>query len=164
MRERRRLARPEISEQDAALLHHRIGGLADVGTQAAPFRLGRRFQALAADVEQPAMERAAQPAMLEPPEREISAAVRTSTLEEAIAAAVIAEQHQAFAEQPHRLDRAVAGELICQRGRLPVVPHQRSGWRSATDTGDEVILLGAQHGHRSLLAAAHLYDCRRSPG
>src|SRR5215467_8415129 len=87
MRERRRLARPEISEQDAALLHHRIGGLADVGTQAAPFRLGRRFQALAADVEQPAMERAAQPAMLEPPEREISAAVRTSTLEEAIAAA-----------------------------------------------------------------------------
>src|SRR5262245_53542188 len=110
------------------------------------------------------MEGAAQPAMLEPTEGEISAAMRAGAVKQAIAAPLISEQHQAFPKQPHRLDRAVAGKLVDQRGRLPVAPHQRSGWRSATDTGDEVVLLGAQHGHRSLLAAAHLYDCRRSPG
>ena len=77
MRERRRLARAHVGEQDAALLHHRIGGLADVLAHPAAVGLGRRLQAAPGDVEQPAVEGAAQAAVLQPPEAEIGAAMRT---------------------------------------------------------------------------------------
>jgi hypothetical protein len=77
MRERRRLARPHIGEQDPVLLHHRIGLVLDVLAQAAAFRLRRRVETLAGDVEQPAMERATQAATFEPAESEVGAAMRT---------------------------------------------------------------------------------------
>ncbi len=78
MRESRRLARPHIGEQDAALLDHRIGFLADIGAEIAAVRLGRRLQALAVDIELPAMERAAQAVGLKPAEGEVGAAMRTA--------------------------------------------------------------------------------------
>ncbi len=61
--------------------------------------LGRRFQALPVDVEQPAMEGAAQAAVLQPPEGEIGAAMRAMPLEQAVAALVVLEQHEVLAEQ-----------------------------------------------------------------
>ncbi len=145
VREGRRLARPHIGEQDAALLDHRIGLLADIGAHPAALGLGRRLQALALDVEQPAVERAAQAAVLQPPEGQIGAAMRAGALDQAVAALVVAEQHQAFAQQAHRLDRPVAGKLVDQRGRLPVAPHQGAGRRGGAGAGDQVVLLGAQH-------------------
>ena len=63
------------------------------------FRLGRRLQALARGVEQPAMERAAQAAVLQPPEGEIGAAMRAMPLDQAMAAGFVAEQHEILAEQ-----------------------------------------------------------------
>ena len=96
MRKRRRLARPHVGEQDAALLHHRIGLLPDVGAEVRAVRLGRRLQALAGDVEQPAVEGAAQAAVLQPAIGEIGAAMRTGALDQAVAALVVAEQHEAL--------------------------------------------------------------------
>ena len=48
------------------------------------------------------MERAAQPAILEPAEGEVGAAMRAMAVDQAVAALLVAEQHEAFAEQ---LDR-----------------------------------------------------------
>jgi hypothetical protein len=66
-RKRRRPARAEIGKQNAALLHDRIGFLLDAGAQVAVVGFGRRLQAFAADVEQPAVKRAAQSAVFETP-------------------------------------------------------------------------------------------------
>ena len=157
MRERRRLARPEIGEQDAALLDHRIGFLPDVGAEIAVVRLGRRLQAFAVDVEQPAVKGAAQAAVLQPAIGEIGAAMRAVAADQAVAAFVVLEDHEVFAEQPHRLDRAVAGELIDQRGRLPVAPHQVAGRRAGRGPGDEIVLLRAQHGDALARGLARFY-------
>src|SRR5512144_392111 len=100
MRKCRRLARSEISEQDAALLHHRIRFLLDVAAEIAVVRLGRRLKTLAVYVEQPAVEGATQAAILKPAICEIGAAVRTSPADQAVAAFVIFEKHQVFTEQP----------------------------------------------------------------
>src|SRR5262249_3896541 len=96
-------------------------------------------------VEQPAVEGAAYPAVLQPPEGEISTAVRTGAVEQAIAAVVVAEQDEAFAEKAHRLERAVVRQFIDQRGRLPVAPHQLAGGRARARSRQEIVLLGAQH-------------------
>jgi hypothetical protein len=61
----------------------------------------------------------------------------------------VLEDHQVFAEQPQRLDRPVAGKLVDQRRRLPVAPHEIAARRAGADAGDEVVLLGAHHGHTS---------------
>ncbi len=146
VRQRGRLAAAHIREQDAALLDHRVGLLTDVGAHSAAFRLGRRLQALAGDVEQPAVECAAQPAVLQPAIGQIGTAMRAAALNQAVAALVVAEHHEVFAEQAHRLDRPVAGELIDERGGLPVAPHQHARRRIGSGPGDQIILLGAQHG------------------
>ena len=99
------VARTHIGEQDAAPLHHRIGLLLDVAAEVELSGSAGVSQAVARHVEQPAVERAAQAAVLEPAVGEVGAAVRAGALEQAVAALVVAEQHQVLAEQPHRLDR-----------------------------------------------------------
>ena len=123
MRKRRRLARPHVGEQDAALFHHRVGFLPDVGAQLAVIRLGRSLQALAVDVEQPAVKGATQAAVLQPAIGQVGAAMRTAAADEAVATLVVLEDHEIFAEQTHRLDRAIAGKFVRQRRRLPVAAH-----------------------------------------
>src|SRR5664279_4819735 len=73
---RRRLAFAEIGPEDAALLDHGVAALLDALAELRALRLRRRFQALARRVEQPAMERAAQPAVFQPAERKVGAAMR----------------------------------------------------------------------------------------
>lgn len=92
------------------------------------------------------MEGAAQAAVLEPAESEIGAAVGAIAVEQAVAAALVAKQHEVLAEQPHRLDRALALELLDERRRLPVLAHQLAGRRPRPDPGDQVVLLLAHHG------------------
>ena len=71
-------------------------------------------------------------------------------LDQAVAALVVAEQHEVFAEQLDRLDRPVgAGQFVDQRGRLPVAPHQRAGRGARADAGDEIVLFLGEHGNTS---------------
>ena len=88
--------------------------------------LGRRLQAFAVHVEQPAMKRAAQAAVFEPAVGEVGAAMRAGAADQAVAALVVLEDDEVFAEQPDRLDRPVAGQLVDQRGRLPIAAQQCS--------------------------------------
>src|SRR5262249_17473778 len=106
---------------------------------------GRGLEARALDVEQPAVERAAQSTLLEPAEGEIGAAVGAGALEQAVAALVVSEQHEVFAEEANGLDRPVARQFIEQRRGLPVTPHQLARGRAGAGASDETILLGAQH-------------------
>ena len=113
----RRLAFAEIGPEDAALLDHGIGALPDVLAELRVLRLGRRLEALAGGVEQPAVEGAAQAAILQPAEGEIGAAMRAVAIDQAVAAALVAEQHEVLAEQLDRPDRALA-----LRARRPAPP------------------------------------------
>ena len=152
LRKRRRLAFAQISPENAALLDHRIGALGDVLAQHGILRLGRRFQALARYIEQPAMERAAQPAIFQPAEGEVGAAMRAMALDQAVAALLVAKQHQILAEQFDRLDRARACQFIDQRRRLPVHPHQFPARLLGPGAGDQVVLFLAHHGGASFSA------------
>src|SRR5262249_59754846 len=102
--------------------------------------------------ERPRVESAAQPAILEPSEGEIGAAVRTGALDQAVAALVVAEQHEVLAEEPHRFDRPVAGELVHQRGRLPIAAQELADGRCGTNAGNDIVLLGAQNGGSLLMS------------
>src|SRR5262245_13935824 len=123
MRERGRLALTEIGEKNSALFNDRIRFLPDVGAQVAVMGLGRRLQAFAVDVEQPPVKRATQAAVFQSSVREIGAAMGTATPDQSVASSLVPKDHQVFAEQAYRLDRAIAGKLINQCGRLPIAPH-----------------------------------------
>jgi hypothetical protein len=89
---------------------------------------------------------AAQAAMLEPAEGQISAAMRAVAIDQAVAALLVAEQHQVFAEQFDRPHRPRAFQLVDQRRRLPVHPHQPAARVLRPDARDQVVLLLAHHG------------------
>jgi hypothetical protein len=144
-RERRRLAFAEVREEDPAPLHHRMRARPHLRAERAAVRLGGRLEASTRDVEQPAMKPAPQAAVLEPPVREVRAAMRTVALQETAAPALVAEQHEVLAEQPHRLDRARARELLGERGRLPVAAQELPGPGAGPDAGHELVLRGADH-------------------
>ena len=76
-----RLTFAKIGEHDAVLDHDRIALLADPLTESAAFGLGRGFQALAIDIEQPAMEQAAQAAVFEAAKGEVGAPMWTVAVE-----------------------------------------------------------------------------------
>src|SRR5271168_3759812 len=83
---RRRLALADEPEQNAVLHRDRVGGLPQVLAHPRGTRFGGRLQTLAIDVEQPAMKRATQAAVLESTEGQIGAAVRAVAVEHAVAA------------------------------------------------------------------------------
>src|ERR1700688_934540 len=140
-----RLAFAEIRPEDAALLDHGIGALFDALAELRVLWLGRRLQALARGVEQPAVKGAAQPAVLQPSEGEVGAAMRAMPLDQAVAARFVAKQHQVFAKQFDGTHRPRTRKLLDARRRLPVHPHQlpaRLPWPGA---GDQVVLFLAHH-------------------
>src|SRR5690606_22612895 len=68
LRKCRRLAFAEIGPKDTALFHHWISALLDILAEVGIGRLRRRLQAIAFNIEQPAVEGTAQAAILEAPE------------------------------------------------------------------------------------------------
>ena len=90
--------------------------------QPAAFRLGgrRHFR----DVVQPAVERAAQPAVLQPAVREVRAAMRAVPVDEAVSAFIVFEENEVFAQDLYRPHRALDLQFIHQRDRLPIAAQQ----------------------------------------
>ena len=97
------------------------------------------------------MEGAAQAAILQPAEGEVGAAMRAVAVDQAVAALLVAKQHQVFAEQFDRPDRARALQLVHQRRRLPVHPHQLAAGIFRPGAGDQVVRFLAHHGGGSVL-------------
>ena len=94
------------------------------------------------------------PPCLEPAEGEVGAAMRAMAIDQAVAARLVAKQHEVLAEQLDRADRPRALQFVDQRRRLPVTPHQLSAGVFRPGAGDQVVLLLAHHGGRVLLRRA----------
>jgi hypothetical protein len=94
------------------------------------------------------MEQAAQAAILEPAVGEVGAAVRAVAVEQPVAAALVAEQHEVLAEDAHRLDRALVRQFVDQCHGMPVMPHQGAAPGAGADPRDQFVLLGAHHAGR----------------
>src|SRR5439155_3434203 len=124
-RKRRRLAGAEIGEEDAASFRHRIRAQPDVLAHPAAGGLGGRLEAFAAGVVKPAVERAAQTAVLQPAISEVRAAMGAVALEQAVSILFL-EQNQILSEEPHRLQGTRAFQFFGERDGLPVVAQQLS--------------------------------------
>ena len=96
-----RLALADIGEDHAGADLDRIGALVHALAQLAADRLGRGLEALAVDVEEPAVERTAQSAVLQAAEGEVGVAVRTIAVEKAVTALFVAEEDEVLTQQAH---------------------------------------------------------------
>jgi hypothetical protein len=74
--------------------------------------------------------------------------MRAAAVEQAVPAALVAEQHEVLAQHAHRLGRPLVGQFLGQGHRMPVVPHQRATHGARPDPGDQLVLLGRHHGER----------------
>src|SRR6476659_938793 len=72
--------------------------------------------------------------------------MRAVAVDQAVAAFLVAKQHQVFAEQFDGSHRPRPLQLIHQRRRLPVHPHQLAAGVFAPGAGDQVVLFLAHHG------------------
>src|SRR5215212_4820557 len=88
----RRLALAQIGPEDAALLQHGIGALFDVLAELRLFWLGRRLQALARRIVEPAMKGATKAAVFKPAKGKVGAAVRAMPLDQAVASLLVPKQ------------------------------------------------------------------------
>ena len=73
---------------------------------------------------------------------------RRKLFEQAVAATLVAEQHEILAQHPYRLGRPRPIQLVGERHRMPVVAHQRAAPGAGPDAGDQLVLLGS-HGKKS---------------
>ena len=164
VREGRRRAFAQISEDDARTHLDRIGTLPDIVAEPAALGLCRRVEALAVHVEEPAVERTAQSAIFQPAKGEVGIAVGTIPIDQADAASLVAEQHEIAAHQPNRLERATRhlAEFVDKRCRLPVAVQQATHRRIGFDARDQLVLFLAHHGGG--LLAAKLPAVCRPPG
>jgi hypothetical protein len=132
--------------------------LPDIGAEIAVIGLGRRLETFAVHIKQPAVKSAAQAAVFEPTVGEVGATMRTAAAEKAVTAFLVLEYHQVFAEQPHGLHRAIAGQLVDQCRRLPIAPHEVPRGRTGSGSGNEIVLLWTQHWRPSPWTMPTLYD------
>ena len=140
------VAQPD-PDQPAGLVHRIAleldpraeGGRAVVG-------LGRAFDRLALDVELPGVEDAAQMAVLDPRQRQRSAAMRAALVEEPDPA-VGRTQRDIVAAQQRRHERRVARHQLGgeREGKPVVLAHHPAHRRIAFDPGEEFVLLFGQH-------------------
>ncbi|MDT4849832.1 hypothetical protein FQZ97_839620 [compost metagenome] len=125
----------------------------DAGAQGAAGGLGRGLGALAAHVELPAVERAAQAVALVAAKGQVGAAVRAVAVKQAEGPLGVPEQHEVLPQHAHRLHRTHAHgriqrgvELVEQGHRLPVAAQQLTARCARPDLGDALVQFGFHAG------------------
>ena len=146
LRKRRRLgALAHVDEHHAAAL----GGLVGLGLHAGGiFVLVRQIgliEAIAVDVELPAVIAAAKAVILVAAEEQRRQAVRAEMIKDADPAGRVAECDQLLAQQHQAHLRAVGLKLRRQAGRNPELPHELAHRRVAADARQELVLGCADH-------------------
>src|SRR5271169_1830687 len=91
------------------------------------------------------MKRAAKSAVFQSPISEVGAAMRAMAANQPIPALGVLEGDEVLSHEPDGFYGPVAGKLIDECRRLPVVAHQIASGRAARGTGDEIVLFRAQH-------------------
>jgi hypothetical protein len=124
-RQRRRLgARPHIDPDESGALDRLVGPRLHLVLEVLMRRHARHVDAVARDVELPAVIDAADPAFLVASQEQRRAAVRAAVVHHADPACAVAKRDQLLAEQHQANRRAVGREFRGQRRRNPVMPHQ----------------------------------------
>ena len=137
---------PMIGPQHAAALDQRIGLELDALGEAALLGLRRHLDALAGDVELPAVIGAAQPAFLVAPEPQRDAAMRAELVDQAEPSLAVAERDEPLGQHldPHRRT-VVLGQLLGEQHRHPVAAEQCAHRRARPGLGDEIVLFFSEH-------------------
>ena len=138
--------RAQVGEDEAAKLLDGVGDDANAILERAVRCLGGRFQALPGVVEEPAVVRAPEAALLRDAVEEIDAAVRAGLLDEAQVAPAVPVQDQVFAEEPHGL-RGLPVELRASGDGVPVPAHERAHRGAGPHAGQPLVVLKAEHWH-----------------
>jgi hypothetical protein len=135
----------DVGPDQAAGFAGRIGRRLDVGAETRIAVIGRVLHT-AVHAELPAVIEATDAVVLDTAEHQRGAPVQAELVEQADAAAAVAERDEAFAEQTHVQRRAV-GMRQLRRGadRHPVAAHHASHRRSGADAREQFIFLGADH-------------------
>ena len=150
--QRRRRALAEKAEHDAAALLYWMRSLSDAAADAALERLAGSVEALPFGIEQPAVEQAAQAAILQTTECKVGTPVRTVAVQQSQASIRTSEQNQVVTQDAHGLYRTNALQLGSQRHRLPIAAQQLPRRRARPDPGQQIVLLPSHH---SCLTTAH---------
>ncbi len=141
-----RLARAHIDPDHVAPFARRIGEQLDRVLVGGFRRRGRQVDAVAVDVELPAMEGAAQAALLVAAVIEVGAAMRAVRLDDADPAVGGAEGQQLLAQDPDLLGRAVAlGQFLGQQRRHPEAAQQLAHRRGGAALRQKFVVRLAQH-------------------
>ena len=159
--QRRRIVggRSHVGEDQAPQAPHRVGRVLHLGAKAGLGRLGRLLQAVARDVVEPAVVRAADAALLDVAVLQRRAAVGAVPADEAQLPREVPEQHQVLPQHPHRPGDVV--QLLLRANREPVAPQPLAARRAASHP--RYVLVCASEGvHAETLMAHPRYSV--SPG
>ena len=139
--DQRRGALAHIAPNDAAFVFNRIGGVAHFLAEFFVLGLGRLIQAVAFDIEQPAVIEAANAAVFDAAIGEIGAPMRAMEAGEAKPVLVIAKQHQLLGQNFDRHGIAADGHFLRRGNGLPIGAQQIAARRARPGPGYEIVLL-----------------------
>lgn len=143
-RQQRRGLGAQVGEHEATQLLHRIGIDGHLVAERAVVDLVRLLDALASHVELPAVVRATDALGRGDAVQERRAPVGAALRDQAQFALAVAEQHQAFAQQPHR-PRPLAVHVGHRANRVPVPPHQLAHGCAFAHLGQELVAFSRFH-------------------
>ena len=130
-----------IGPDQPAALDARIGLGLHARLQIVVARLARQVDAVAVDVELPAVIDAAEAALFIAAEEQRRGAVRAVLVEQADAALAVAEHDEPLAHQLHAHRRIVGlGDVVRKARRDPVAAHQLAHRRAGPDAGEAVVV------------------------
>src|SRR2546423_13289276 len=162
-RGRHLVGRAEIGPDEAAELDRRIGSDVDVLLELVLRRLVELVEAIAFDVELPAVIDAPETAFLVASEEQGHPAMRAEFVDQTDPAVAVAERDEILAEQSDAGRRTVRlGDLRRQAGGGPKTPHRPAHPRPGADAGDQFVFLRWQH-RRFLLAGSLAGPARQQP-
>src|SRR5256714_3001955 len=162
-RGRHLVGRAEIGPDEATELDRRIGSDVDVLLELVLRRLIELVEAIAFDVELPAVIDAPETTFLVASEEQRHPAMRAEFVDQTDPAVAVAERDEILAEQSDAGRRTVRlGDLRRQAGGGPKTPHRPAHPRPGADAGGQFVFLRWQH-RRFLLAGSWRARLRSSP-
>ena len=138
----RRRQRPQIGENEAAQLAHRVSS--QLGLEGAVGTLHRPVEAFAVGTVEPAMIRAAKPAFIGNPELHVDETVQAAIADQPEAAAAIPVEDEILAEHPNLAHRIVL-QLGERCNRDPVAAHELAARGTGSNAGQPLVGFGTQH-------------------
>jgi len=139
---RRPVAIAHVDPDDAVMLFRQIGLGVDLVLEVLALGDVELIEAIAVDVEFPAVIDAADAVFLVAAEEQRCAAMRATLIHDADAARCIAESDQLLVEEEDAHRRAVGFELAGKRGRNPILPHQLAHRGDGAGLRDQIVTIG----------------------